>query len=72
MAEIQDGGFEDGRTQDGFHHQVESEWMSLSQMELDWVRVLCKMAESKIAEFKIAEFKMVAIIKFIRLNLFES
>ena len=33
-------------------------WMGLSQIELDWVRVLCKMAE----------FKMVAIIKLIRLN----
>ena len=40
--------------------QVESEWMSLSQIELVWVRVLCKMAESKKAEFKIEEFKMVA------------
>ena len=47
----------DGRVQDGCHHQVESEWMSLSQIELDWVRVLCNMAESKMAEFK-----MVAII----------
>ena len=27
--------------------------MSLSQIELVWVRVLCKMAESKMAEFKI-------------------
>ena len=45
-----------GRIQDGCHHQVnqsvESEWMSLSQIELVWVRVLCKMAESKMAEFK--------------------
>ena len=31
--------------------------MSLSQIELVWVRVLCNMAESKMAEFK-----MVAII----------
>ena len=36
--------------------------MSLSQIELVWVRVLCKMAESKMAEFKM-ELKMVAIIK---------
>ena len=50
------------------HHQVESEWMSLSQIELVWVRVLCKMAESKMAEFKMEEFKMVAIIKLIRWN----
>ena len=45
-------------------------WMSLSQIELVWVRVLCKMAESKfvtlnckIVESKMAEFKMDAIIK---------
>ena len=43
--------------QDGCHHQVESEWMSLSQIELVWVRVLCKMAE-----FKMADFKMAALI----------
>ena len=42
--------------------------MSLSQIELVWVRVLCKMAESKMAEFKMEELKMVAIIKLIRLN----
>ena len=45
------GWIQDGSIQDGFHHQVQSEWMSLSQIELDWVRVLCKMAESKMAEF---------------------
>ena len=49
----------DGRVQDGCHHQVQSEWMSLSQIELDWVRVLCNMAESKMAEFK-----MVAISSY--------
>ena len=43
--------------QDGCHHQVESEWMSLSQIELVWVRVLSKMAEPKMSEFK-----MVTII----------
>ena len=42
--------------------------MSLSQIELVWVRVLYKMAESKMAEFKMEELKMVAIIKLIRLN----
>ena len=42
--------------------------MSLSQIDLVWVRVLCKMAESKMAEFKMEELKMVAIIKLIRLN----
>ena len=60
---VQNGWIKDGRVQDSCNHQVESEWMSLSQMELVWVRVLCKMAESKMAEFK-----MVAIIKLIRLN----
>ena len=57
-----------GRIQDGCHHQVESEWMTLSQIELVWVRVLCKMAESKKIDFKMEEFKMVAIIKLNRLN----
>ena len=52
-----------GRIQDDCHHQVESKWMSLSQIELVWLRVLCKMAESKLAEFK-----MAAIIKLIWLN----
>ena len=37
--------------------------MGLSQIELVWVTVLCKMAESKMAEFK-----MVAIIMLMRLN----
>ena len=69
---IQYGRIQDGRIQDGWHHHVKWEWMSLSQIELTWVRVLCKMAESEMAEFKIEEFKMVAIIKLIRLNKFES
>ena len=55
---VQNGWIKDGRFQDSYKHQVESEWMSLSQIELVWVRVLCKMAESKMAEFK-----MAAIIK---------
>ena len=42
--------------------------MSLSQIELVWVTVLCKMDESKMAEFKMEELKMAAIIKLIRLN----
>ena len=42
--------------------------MSLIQIELVWVIVLCKMPESKMAEFKMEEFKMVAIIKLITLN----
>ena len=52
-----------GWIQDGCHHQVESEWMTLiqdgrgsiwhgSQIELVGVRVLRKMAESKMAEYK--------------------
>ena len=52
---IQDGSV---WIQHGCHHQVESEWMSLSQIELVWVRVLWKMAESKMAKFQ-----MTAIIK---------
>ena len=60
---LQNGWIHDGTVQDGCHHQVEWEWMSLSQIELVWVRVLCKMAESKMTVFK-----MVAIIKLIRLN----
>ena len=52
-----------GWIHDGCHHQVESEWMTLSQIELVGVRVLRKMAESKMAEFKMAEYNMAAIIK---------
>ena len=52
---VQNGWIQDGRIQDGWHHQIEWEWMSLSQIELVWVRVLCKMAESKMAEFKMAD-----------------
>ena len=35
---IQDGQIQDGRIQDGCHHQVEWEWISLSQIELVWVK----------------------------------
>ena len=49
--------------QDGCYHQVEWEWMSLSQIKLLWVRVLGKMVESKMAKFKMAEFKVAAFIK---------
>ena len=55
---VQNGWIQDGRIQDGCHYEVEWEWMSLSQIELVWVRVLRKKAESNIAEFK-----MAAIIK---------
>ena len=43
--------FQDGSIEDGCHPQVESEWMTLSQIELFGVRVLIKMTESKMAEF---------------------
>ena len=51
---VQNGWIQDGRVRDGCHHQVEREWMSFSQIELVWVRDLCKMVESKMAEFKMA------------------
>ena len=75
---MQNGWIEDGRIQYGCHHQVQSEWMSLSQIELVWVRVRMergyfwvnlreenKVSESKMAVFEsnMAEFKMAAIIK---------
>ena len=47
---IPDDRIQDGRIQDGCHHQVESEWMS----EV----FLCKLAESKLVDFK-----MTAIFK---------
>ena len=65
---MENGLIHDGRIQDGCHHQVEWEWMSLCQIELVWVRVSCKMAKSKMAEFNMEEFKMVTIIKLIRWN----
>ena len=71
---VQNGWIQYGRIQDGCHQGVQWQWMSLSQIELVWVRVLCKMAESSIAEFK-----MASIIKlsqkewvWVRLNYFES
>ena len=39
----------------------QNEWVS--QIDLVWVRVFCKIADSKMAEFKMAKFKMTAIIK---------
>ena len=75
---ILDGQIQDGRIQDGCHHQVRWEWMSLSQIDLVWVRVRVewecfwvnlrednKVSESKMAvsESNMAEFKMDAIIK---------
>ena len=74
---IQDGQIPDGRIQDGCHHQVKWEWMSLSQIELVWVSIRVeweyfwvnlrednKVSESKMAVSKsnMAEFKMAIII----------
>ena len=39
MAESKMARIQDGRIQDGCHHQVKWDWMSLSQIELVWVRV---------------------------------
>ena len=78
MIESKMARIQDGRIQDGCHHQVKWEWMSLSQIELVWVRVRVewecfwvnlrednKVSESKMAvsESNMAEFKMAAIIK---------
>ena len=67
-----------GRIQDCCHHQVKWEWMTLSQIELVWVRVRMEWVcfwvnlreDNKVSEFKMAvsesnmvEFKMAAIIK---------
>ena len=75
---IQDGKIQNGRTQDGCHHQVKWEWMSLSQIELVWVKVKVawecfwvnlrednKVSKSKMAVLhsNMEEFKMAAIIK---------
>ena len=38
---VQNGWNQDGRIQDGWHHQIEWEWMSLSQIELVWVTKFC-------------------------------
>ena len=69
---MQNGWIQDGRIQDGCHHQV-------NQIELVWVRVRVegecfwvnlrednKVSESKMAvsESNMAEFRMAAIIKF--------
>ena len=68
---VQNGWIQDGRGQDGCHHQVESEWMSEvfcangeNQSWQLWVsfRGKTRMSESKMAKFKMVEFKMAAII----------
>ena len=78
MSESKMAKFKNGRIQDGCHHQVKWEWMSLSQIELVWVSIRVewecfwvnlrednKVSESKMAvsQSNMAEFKMAAIIK---------
>ena len=75
---VQNCWLEEGRIQDGWHHQVEWDWMSLSQFELVWDRVRVewgcfwvnlrednKVSQSKMAvsESNMAEFQKVSIIK---------
>ena len=58
----QDGWLLVCRIQDGWHHQVEWEWMSLNQIGLVWVRSFVQqVSEYKmaVAESSMAEFKMV-------------
>ena len=67
---IQGDGIQDYRIQGGCHHQVRWEWMSLSQIELVWIRVRVEWGyywvnlreENKVSETNMAEFKMAAII----------
>ena len=67
---IQDGQIQVGRIQDNCHHQVKWEWMSLSKIELVWVRVRMEWEcfwvnlreDYKVSESKMDEFKMAAII----------
>ena len=74
---VQNGWIEDGRIQDGCHHQVESEW--LSEMSNVWIlkmsefkmAAIIKLSQNewvkiflcKMAESMMADFKMAAIIK---------
>ena len=68
---VQNSWIQDGRIQDGCHHQVEWEWMSLSQIKLIWVRLRVEWEcfwvnlreEYKVSESNIAEFEMATIIK---------
>ena len=84
VSESKHGQIQDGRIQVGCHHQVKWEWMSLSQIELVWVRVRVeweyfwvnlrednKVSESKmaVAEFKMADFKLAAIFKLSQIEL---
>ena len=73
-----DGCIQDGQIQDDCHHQVKWKWMSLSQIELVWVKVRMewecfwvnvreenKVSESKMAvsESNMPEFTMAVIVK---------
>ena len=71
MAEYKMVELQDGRIQDGCHHQIEWEWISFSQIILVsvsqsggrvffWVNLR---EENKVSESNMAEFKMAAIIK---------
>ena len=61
---VQNGGIQYGQSSRWLpSSKLEWEWRNFCQIELVWIRVLCKMAESKMAEFK-----MAAIIKLVRLN----
>ena len=72
---VQNGWIQDGRIQDGCHHQVESEWTSelfcaeLS-LRIRWLPFLSENAW--LTESKMAEFKMAAIIKFQRMRMRQS
>ena len=60
---VQNGWIQEAEFKIADIFKLSEKWMSLSQIELVWVRVLCKMAESRRAEFKMTVFKMAAITK---------
>ena len=51
---VQNGWMQEGRIQDGCHQQVDWEWMTLSQIELVWVRVCAKWPNPTWQNFKMA------------------
>ena len=61
---VQNGWIQDGRIQDGCHHQI-------NQIELVWVRVLCKMAESKMVKFKMAAILKLSENEWVKFFLFK-
>ena len=64
---MQNGWIQDGRLQDGCHHQLESEWISEF--------LLCKMDESKMVESNMAAIITLSqneSVKFLLYNLAES